>query len=397
MKTLPAFLLAAFTALVTSATAGEFWQRHTIDAASVDEGKQGADGVRLGDINQDGLPDIVTGWEEGNAIRVCLNPGAEGAKSPWPGFTVGRVKSAEDAVFADLDGNGVLDVITSTEGKTRTVFVHWAPSSIEDITDEALWTTEAIPATKQLQAWMFCLPHDVDSDGDTDLILGSKSAGASVSWLENPGPEEARKLRSWPLHHLADASWIMTLAVLESADSKSLLYSNRKGANAGIYLIRFLDKAPWLGKPRLIGASGEEVMFIDLAHLDDDHHLDIVAAIKPGIIRVLHQPESGPWTNSSELEPIPGDRYGTAKAVRVADMNGDQRPDFVITCEKADGRKHGTLMSNISSEFTNVSGPEGVKFDRIELLDLDDDGDLDIITCEERAHLGVFWYENPLN
>ena len=36
--------------------------------------------------------------------------------------------------------------------------------------------------------------------------------------------------------------------------------------------------------------------------------------------------------------------------------------------------------------------------DRIELLDLDGDGDLDVLTCEERQNkngLGVIWYENP--
>jgi hypothetical protein len=43
-----------------------------------------------------------------------------------------------------------------------------------------------------------------------------------------------------------------------------------------------------------------------------------------------------------------------------------------------------------------ISGrKEGIKFDRIELLDLDADGDLDVITCEERDNLGVIWYENP--
>jgi len=42
-----------------------------------------------------------------------------------------------------------------------------------------------------------------------------------------------------------------------------------------------------------------------------------------------------------------------------------------------------------------VSGPEGIKYDRIELLDIDEDGDLDILTCEERAGLGVIWFENP--
>jgi len=46
-----------------------------------------------------------------------------------------------------------------------------------------------------------------------------------------------------------------------------------------------------------------------------------------------------------------------------------------------------------------ISGEVGIKFDRLELLDMDGDGDLDVLTCEERAHgtgLGVFWYENPM-
>jgi len=37
----------------------------------------------------------------------------------------------------------------------------------------------------------------------------------------------------------------------------------------------------------------------------------------------------------------------------------------------------------------------GIKFDLIQSLDLDQDGDLDIVTCEERNNLGVIWYENP--
>ena len=29
------------------------------------------------------------------------------------------------------------------------------------------------------------------------------------------------------------------------------------------------------------------------------------------------------------------------------------------------------------------------------MLDLDADGDRDVVTCEERDNLGVIWYENP--
>ena len=46
-------------------------------------------------------------------------------------------------------------------------------------------------------------------------------------------------------------------------------------------------------------------------------------------------------------------------------------------------------------EGHEISGRKGVKFDRLELVDLDADGDLDVLTCEERDNLGVIWYENP--
>ena len=42
-----------------------------------------------------------------------------------------------------------------------------------------------------------------------------------------------------------------------------------------------------------------------------------------------------------------------------------------------------------------ISGPRGIKFDRLELLDIDADGDLDVLTCEEREINAVLWYENP--
>jgi len=39
-------------------------------------------------------------------------------------------------------------------------------------------------------------------------------------------------------------------------------------------------------------------------------------------------------------------------------------------------------------QFQDISGPEdGIKFDRLELVDLDKDGDLDVLTCEERDGL----------
>ena len=77
--------------------------------------------------------------------------------------TVGEVGKPEDAVFVDLDGDGALDVVSSTEGKTRTIFVHWAPQSRNHYLDAEVWNASAIVASKSLTQWMFTLP--IQSDG----------------------------------------------------------------------------------------------------------------------------------------------------------------------------------------------------------------------------------------
>ena len=46
-------------------------------------------------------------------------------------------------------------------------------------------------------------------------------------------------------------------------------------------------------------------------------------------------------------------------------------------------------------EVEYVSGPNGIKFDQIQLLDIDSDGDMEILTTEEWDNLGLIYYDNP--
>ncbi|MCB1077695.1 MAG: VCBS repeat-containing protein [Verrucomicrobiae bacterium] len=407
---LVAFWFGAY-AWTSTTWAAEPWKRHTIDASDKSVGKLGADGVRLADANGDGLLDVVTGWENGDAIRVCFHPGLEKVKEPWPSVTVGRVAGAEDAVFADLDGNGILDVVTCTEGKTRTVFFHWAPDDRESYADATAWKTEVVPALAGKGMWMFCLPFDANGDGRMDLILGSKDKGATVGWLERPA-ENPRDVSAWRYHPLYSAGWIMSIRSvdLDRDGREDVVFSDRKGASTGVWWLRNVGidagrEGSVFAEPKRLGFGGEEVMFLDIADVNGDGRLDIAAAIRPDKIGYLLQTEGSEetWTEQFQVGGIPGDRFGTAKAVKIGDLTGDGRLNVAVTCENAKGDlsgcyyvdlQYGTFNGSIL-RTQDIGGPEGVKFDRIELLDLDGDGVLDLMTCEERDNLGVYWYENP--
>jgi len=375
----------------------EPWPRH-----AVDDGSRGADGVRLADVNGDGLLDIVTGWEEGGMVRAYLNPGPAGVKRRWPAVTVGKVASPEDAVFCDLDGDGATDVVSCCEGKTQTMFLHGAPSSKARFLESTAWLTQPIPCTKGKTRWMFAVPAELDGRPGPELFVGSKDPQGMVGWLRCEG--DRRDPNAWVLRPLCPAAWIMSLVPVDMDGDGDLdvLVSDRKGQRRGVYWLANPGsravKESW--KEHRIGAAAEEVMFLDVGDLDVDGHRDVLVAAKPR--KVFWFAASGnpadPWT--TRTIPFP-DEFGTAKAVRIGDVNGDGRADLVVSCEQAAADRSGVFwleggrLSEPAWKAHDIAGPAGEKYDLVELLDLDADGDLDVLTCEERDNLGVIWYENP--
>ena len=403
MKTLmihrSVFLAFGLTAFLAAADErGPAWVRHTIDNSST-----GADGVRLADVNGDELPDIVTGWEEGGVVRVYLHPGFSKAEQKWTRVTVGHVGSVEDAVFADLDGDHAIDVVSSCEGRVKTMFVHWAPNVKSEYTVPEAWTTEPIPVTQDKMQWMFCLPMQVDGKHGVDLIAGGKGNNAELGWLE--APENPRNLKAWKWHPLCKVGWIMSIQTLDpdGDGDQDIVATDRRGGSRGCFWLEnpgsaFNREQTW--RRHEIGGGNSEVMFMENSDLDRDGVLDYLVAAKPREVRLFRQLKSG-QTRRSHAISFP-QNTGNAKAVNAGDIDLDGKTDLVITCEGATSPKSGvfwlsypnTLMDPLWNPH-EISGPVGVKYDLAELLDLDGDGDLDVLTCEERANLGVIWYENP--
>jgi hypothetical protein len=127
----------------------------------------------------------------------------------------------------------------------------------------------------------------------------------------------------------------------------------------------------------------------------------VIAAVQPRNLR-FHRRKDRTGRNWETFTIRTPEYAGIVKAVRAADVNSDGKTDLVFTCEHANGDMKGVLWLEYGKSPTepdwrvhDISGGPGIIYDRIELLDLDGDGDLDVLTCEERENLGVMWYENP--
>jgi hypothetical protein len=402
------------TILAIPVTAQEAqWKRFAID-----DTLHGADGVRLQDVNGDGRLDIATGWEQSGVTKIYLHPGFQRVTDLWPSVVAGAAPAVEDAVWVDTNGDGRLDVISSCEGKDMSLRLHLAPRALEDLLKAESWRSEIIPASKELTRWMYALPLSLsvhqppDQSRATDLswlVLGSKQPNAMVA-LMHMHPQQSPE--DWKIIKLTDASWIMSL---ESRDidrdgDSDIIYSDRKGSTSGVYWLENPGKedAPW--DRHAIGALGEEVMFLQVLSVASDGanqrngELEIVAAVKPlTILRLkLESDCRRPWAEQ-RLEVGPADRLGDAKSVAMADIQGDGRLEMVFSCESAKSERSGVVYLSQDSPngewaLHDISGPVGIKYDRLELIDLDGDRDLDVLTCEESANsggLGVIWYQNP--
>ena len=382
------------------------WKRHIIDNSSL-----GADGARSLDVNQDGLPDIVAGWEQGGVSRIYLMTRKLGSKPEWIQIDAGPAPNVEDALFADVDQDGAIDVISSTEGQNKKVLIHWAPSKKKDYRDSSKWETETL--FEDGSQWMFATAMDIDGKHGPDIVIGGKGIGAKLGWLQSPS--DPRKLSDWKFHFLTTVGWTMSILSQDMDDDgdSDILLSERKREHGGVqwlenpgYQSTILDH-PW--NNHWIANDMEEAMLIDTVDFDKDgieevivpHYID-----NKGYISIFKNEDGVGW-QQYPLTYSPN--MGRAKAVAAGDLNLDGKTDLVLSTEHADDDRSGIVWLEYQGSWDNpdwishdVSGPEGIKFDLNLLLDIDGDTDLDIVNTEENnnardgnAGLGLIWYENP--
>ncbi len=155
----------------------EYWQ-------TIRDQMMGADAVAIGDINRDGLMDIVGSAYDGNSITALLGAFPH-LNSWWQNDVTTGLNGVEDVALADIDRDGDLDIVAAASGANT---VTWWRNSGGVVPS---WTGYTL--LSGFDAWAVA-PGDVDGDGYVDVVVGGYSDN-TVLWLKNQGA-----VTGWPRH-----------------------------------------------------------------------------------------------------------------------------------------------------------------------------------------------------
>jgi hypothetical protein len=242
----------------------------------------GAEDVAIGDVNEDGCPDLVAGASDRGGLTVYLGDcsGVNWKESPAEGLPSAKNPAPEDdnetgwvnqVRLADINKDGHLDIVASYYKGPRVWLGdgkgHWKPSSA------------GLPEPTIYGLYRGIAVADVNEDGLPDIVAASQANGIEV-FLQKP-----------------DGSWQVTPDVF----------------------------------PQLLGGA----LAVDLADLDRDGHLDMIVGGRLKHERgsayglyVLKGDGKGGF-KYEEATGLPSTGLSVVWGVRAADLNGSGSPDII--------------------------------------------------------------------
>ncbi len=354
------------------------------------------------DLNGDGALDFLVNQARfGEGLHWYESDG----QSP-PAFTkrpqIGSTSYIQgDVVAADLDGDGDEDLIlTETRALNYGVAaLSWDENDGQDPPSFGFHSIESIgePGNYAYAGFSDLTAADINGDGHIDLaVTGVGSAVESVVWFENDGaadPSFTRRVvdASLPLsawdNNPAGAGSVRVADVTNDGHADLVV-----GASGSIVLYTSDGASPTPGFTKTTPAAVNGLALIEIADLNNDGFPEILYGTDAsgGSTGTL-----GYLSNNGATPPVLTNvelaTDGPFQAIEAGEIDQNGFADFIVTR----GRRLGTITGNATFWYDN----SGAGFTRrtvfgenffetrwdSALIDIDDDGDLDIINGVRRT------------
>ncbi|NND88189.1 MAG: T9SS type A sorting domain-containing protein [Flavobacteriaceae bacterium] len=239
--------------------------------------------------------------------------------------------AANSVTAADFDGDGDIDIVGASFQSD--VFMLYRNDGAGNFSPEIIEDDPAVANGAR-----FVRAADINQDGFMDVIGTSSSADVYL-WFQN------------------DGSGFFTTIVIDS------------------------------------GSLANEAYGMDAADFNDDGNIDLVGGANFGnAVAIYANDGTGTFTLFSNLSG--GAITDGVRAVEVADLDGDTDPDILVAANDGDTYSwfendgSGIFTNHIISNSANANGASQIK-----AADLDGDGDLDVVGASNLADV-FLWFEN---
>jgi hypothetical protein len=143
---------------------GLTWTKHTISSfTTVDNA------ISLVDLDDDGDPDVVAAGQNSPVIGWFEN--VDGKGGSWTGHTIGTLPDGTDVEVADLDGDGLLDVLAANTDASFSQ-VYW----FRNLGGALSWSLNVV--NQGHDSGIVALPVDLDGDGALEVVFTEEGSFA---------------------------------------------------------------------------------------------------------------------------------------------------------------------------------------------------------------------------
>ena len=302
-------------------------------AAATSQAMPGGTGdaaVALGDVNGDGLVDIVTANSGSNNVSVLIGNGTGGFTASTVGIGGGTGPSA--IAVADFNHDGKLDIVTANKTSDNVSVL------IGDGAGGFTASTKGIGAGAS--APVSVAVGDINGDGNLDIVTANQAgttANVSVLLGDGSGGFTASTI------DLGTGAYSVALGDLNHDGKLDIVTANKLTNNVGVLLgdgaghftVGFTGFY-YAGKP----------VSVALGDINGDGDLDIEVATQgnpaaqanPAVALLLGQGDGVSFYNAATQET-----GLTPTSVAIADVDGDGTPDVVVTNQ---GTNNVTIMQD---------------------------------------------------
>ncbi len=320
--------------------------------------------LAVGDVDSDGDLDIITGIKYGEPIDaanyvVYLNNGVGNFSSSY-NFGIWSYDTWSLAV-GDVDDDGHLDIVTGNSGD-NVIYLNDGVGNFGIHHNFGTGSDQTISVAV----------GDVDSDGDLDIITGNSGDPNTVYLNDGVG-------NFTPHHNFGtEDDWTRDLVIGDvDGDAHLDIITGNSGQQNVVYLN---DGNGNFGTARNFGTGTDRTTSVAIGDVDDDGDLDIITG------NISQQ--NVVYLNDGNGNFGIGHNFGTSSdqtiSVAVGDINGDGHLDIVTGNYSYERNK--VYLNDGNGNFgtaRNFGFDYFVDTGNVALGDVDGDGRLDIITGNE--------------